>query len=498
MLKKNRCALLFVLVSWVGFAQDGTLDPSFGNDGIIITDIDGGYDIGYVVAQQADHKLVVGGEVTTMGEYLSALIRYMPDGSLDESFGVNGIVTFDLGDGSDLIKEVFIREDGKILATVRTGFSSTLRYAIMLFNSNGELDTDFGDNGFLNILSDGSGLPKFHMNLLENDLFSLVYLDNEGNDVIRSRYLPNGSVDTSFGNNGFASSSFEGGSFEISSVRLLDNQSVVLSGYRRYDTFGDVVLMKFLPNGFLDPDFGDTGVATKVYEGLELMEGIRAYADVLGSGKIFVAGGYGSCDSIFQPFFLRFLVDGTPDAEFGDDGEVLISGSSTIIKGVIAQENGRILLMGDLVDCFEGGYHFVRRYFSDGTLDSSFSSQLFNMGQGSSILQSDGKIVTLGNTWWYDGDVDIFLARMNNNPLGLEDFEDNNIMAYPNPSEGIFTVDINFLNASEVDYEVLDVSWKLLQKGVLKSHFNQIDLSEVKTGMYFLRMGSNTIRLLKR
>ena len=67
----------------VRYNPDGTLDQSFGNHGIVTTDI-GGDDVAVALAIQADGKIVAAG---TAGEHI-ALARYMPDGSLDPTFGI--------------------------------------------------------------------------------------------------------------------------------------------------------------------------------------------------------------------------------------------------------------------------------------------------------------------------------------------------------------------------------------------------------------------------
>src|SRR5215208_5713096 len=76
----------------------GTLDKSFGGDGKIVTAIGDCGDEALAVARQPDGKIVAagGGGVYISGEghiwYQLEMVRYNPDGSLDESFGEDGVV----------------------------------------------------------------------------------------------------------------------------------------------------------------------------------------------------------------------------------------------------------------------------------------------------------------------------------------------------------------------------------------------------------------------
>lgn len=76
------------------YNPDGSLDPSFDGDGVLITDL-GGYDYAKALAIQPDGKIVVAGYSIPLGDPLSSsvLVRYNPDGSLDAGFGKQGIVT---------------------------------------------------------------------------------------------------------------------------------------------------------------------------------------------------------------------------------------------------------------------------------------------------------------------------------------------------------------------------------------------------------------------
>jgi uncharacterized delta-60 repeat protein len=85
----------------VRFLPDGSIDPSFGSNGKVITSLGESFDGNpNSIAVQSDGKILVGGvgvgpmNYTTWADF--ALVRFMPDGSPDPSFGINGIVLIPL------------------------------------------------------------------------------------------------------------------------------------------------------------------------------------------------------------------------------------------------------------------------------------------------------------------------------------------------------------------------------------------------------------------
>jgi uncharacterized delta-60 repeat protein len=92
------------------------LDPSFGGTGKVITDVGDGFP--YDVALQADNKIVAVGIHRFNADLTSAnavLVRYQPDGSLDTTFGVNGISETNYGYVNSVSGDIRIQADGNIV-----------------------------------------------------------------------------------------------------------------------------------------------------------------------------------------------------------------------------------------------------------------------------------------------------------------------------------------------------------------------------------------------
>ncbi|MEH2061353.1 MAG: putative Ig domain-containing protein, partial [Nostoc sp.] len=128
----------FALVCYNG---EGILDTSFGTNGKVITDL-GSTDIAYSVTLQGDGNIILAGKCGND----FALTRYSSNGSLDTSFGNAGKVITDIGSKTtDMAYSVSVQPDGKIIVAG----SSNSNFALVRYNSNGTLDTDFNTTGII-------------------------------------------------------------------------------------------------------------------------------------------------------------------------------------------------------------------------------------------------------------------------------------------------------------------------------------------------------------
>jgi uncharacterized delta-60 repeat protein len=147
----------------VRYNTDGSLDPSFGTGGVVITDF-GYQDVCRAVVLQRDGKIICGGYSGTGGGGFGeepglgdkadfAMARYLPDGSLDPTFGTGGLVTTDYTGGSDgeHARTIVLQRDGKIILAGHVGEVGGVAdgdFATVRYNTDGSLDTTFGVGGW--------------------------------------------------------------------------------------------------------------------------------------------------------------------------------------------------------------------------------------------------------------------------------------------------------------------------------------------------------------
>ncbi|CAM8619322.1 Delta-60 repeat [Oxalobacteraceae bacterium] len=152
------------------FLPNGVLDNSFGNSGKVFTEgVGGARDL----LMQPDGKLLMAGSTNSTN---ISVVRYNQDGSLDASFGANGIASIPISgsDAAGSYEAMALQPDGKILVGGWGGYVATssadadIDFKLMRFNSNGTLDTSFGSNGLLALDFAGQRDYLFDMKLRDD------------------------------------------------------------------------------------------------------------------------------------------------------------------------------------------------------------------------------------------------------------------------------------------------------------------------------------------
>ena len=136
-------------------AQAGSLDPTWGKNGIVQTKLLGSLDVIRRICVQPDGKIIAMGSALEgtiqTGTKKVAFVRYNPDGNLDVSFGTNGIFIADVSTVyGNFAMDGKVLSDGKIIACGHT-FDDAIgksRLLVMRLTKDGKFDPTFGTNGF--------------------------------------------------------------------------------------------------------------------------------------------------------------------------------------------------------------------------------------------------------------------------------------------------------------------------------------------------------------
>jgi len=96
------------------YTANGTLDATFGTNGVVTTPVDGLS--GRRIVLQPDGKFVVACRTYYSGSEGMAVVRYNPNGTLDATFGTSGITTLSVFQN---IGEILLQTDGKLFASVK-------------------------------------------------------------------------------------------------------------------------------------------------------------------------------------------------------------------------------------------------------------------------------------------------------------------------------------------------------------------------------------------
>lgn len=514
--------IIFALLNFSVYAQSGFLDNTFGIGGKVITDLGSSDDVGYSLAIQGDGKIVVGGSSGIYPNIAFVLVRYNSDGTLDNSFDSDGRVTTNFDGFYDQCRSIAIQNDGKIIVAGLTMIGNFFEYdfAIARYNSDGTLDNTFGSGGKV-ITAIGNGNDVGLSVALQSDgkivLTGYSFIGNN-DDIAVVRYNSDGNLDNTFSYDGKVTTSIgdpnvygENVYNYPNSVSIQNDGKIVVAGYNENggysdegdDCNADFALVRYESNGDLDNTFGSGGIViTEFGSYYEKANSIVIQID----GKIVVAGmSYNGTAYDFA--LLRYNNDGTLDSTFNSDGKVATNiGSSSKGYSVALQNDGKIVVAGCNLNGSDYDFALIR-YSSDGTLDCTFDTDgktttdfgNYNDVGMSVAIQNDGKIVVAGHSW-NGSNVDFAIVRYDGDggTVGIEEnteMRDMNI--YPNPTSGIFTVDLrNCLYAKICVYDVLGSC--LLKKDCQNEESPKIDLSSQPGGIYFMEVVSDSERAVKK
>jgi uncharacterized delta-60 repeat protein len=385
----------------------GDLDPTFGGDGVVRTDLTPDEDYGFAVTIQLDGKIVVAGEQGVGGPNPRfAIVRYETDGALDTSFGGgDGKVAIDFTPGADFVYIVRIQADGKIVvAGTADYFGRNSRFALARLTSDGSLDPTFGGDG--TVVTDVT--PSYDalngMALQPNGKIVVVGGVSAGPDngkIGVLRYRSDGTLDPTFGGDGVVLTdptlTFDDGY----AIGVEADGQIVVAGQAGFERF---VMLAYEPDGSLDPTFGGDGM---VFTDLSPKTDTPFGLAIQGDGKIVVAGAdrYGSPNSRFA--LVRYERDGSLDPTFRGDGTVITNFTpySDVAYNVAIDPDGKIVLAGQAGDGGEAPRFAAVRYLANGRLDPAFggdgkvSTDLtprFSSAAYGVAVQGDGSVVCSG------------------------------------------------------------------------------------------------------
>ena len=407
------------VIAIVRYNMDGSLDNSFDADGIVTT-IFGSYSVANSVAIQADDKIVVAGQ--SNNGFITA--RYNAEGSLDNSFDGDGIVTTVIGVNS-LANSVVIQTDGRIVLAGNSDFGGQLSFAMARYNTDGSLDNSFDADGIL-ITAIGASSSANSVALQTDGRIIVAGSSITGNlaTFAMSRYNIDGAPDINFNNNGVLTTVI-GSSSAGNSVAIQTDGKILLAGFSTMGT--GFAMSRYNTNGTLDNGFDGDGILTMDFGySLEYGNALAIQAD----GKIVVAGvsytspqpnyNYGA-ESFFA--IARYNRDGHLDSSFDGDGKLTSPARATYdadgVNAVTIQDDGKIVVAGG--SNASGTHDFaVARYNTDGSQDNSFdgdgilTTRIGSDDRAQSVgIQADGKIVVGGG-----GSVNSVSAMVRYNPDG--------------------------------------------------------------------------------
>jgi uncharacterized delta-60 repeat protein len=401
---------------------------SFGIGGIVTTAVNGGSQAFAVAIQPADQKIVVGGDTGAVESGSFALARFNTDGTLDSTFGTDGVVItpFSTALGNPQVNSLAIQPSNGAIVAGGTDFyyvKKTLSYdsefALARYTTSGSLDTTFGTGGEVTTTfpaADGEVNLNTVLLTSSGEILAVGAANynntGAGSSVALALYTSTGALDKSFGSSGTvvdtslntstsAANSYGGTTtvyqyFDPASGVLESDNSILVAGSYVTDTKitnssgtvlswttndSDLALVHYLADGARDMSFGTngiaitpvtpTGVTTRSAWGTNVL--VQPNGAIVEVGRSVGPSGYNDI------LVARYNSNGTADTSFGGVGYVLVDlGSSAGYSGttVALQPNGQIVAATSVATGsapLTYGLATVRLN-TDGSLDTSFGS----------------------------------------------------------------------------------------------------------------------------
>jgi uncharacterized delta-60 repeat protein len=403
---------LVILPFGKALAAAGDLDPTFGAGGLVITDILAAFNVANDMAIQFDGKIVVVGQTFRLrgfGPALWTMCRYNSDGSLDNSFDHDGKVTtlFPRGSSGNPLG-VAIQPDGKIVVAGLSDFAID-RMVITRYESDGSMDKTFGGDGIAVLAFEGL-LADVKDVEIQND--GKIILAGSGGpslgDAGYHRFLAgrlnsDGSPDGSFGNAGKVVTDFGAPSL-AHDLAIQPDGKIVITGEVLIPFVGpgfptdfvDIALARYEINGTPDVTFNGNGrVISDIFDRDNYGDAVIVQSD----GKIIVAGLISAGFGVNAELLARYDSNGLLDPSFDSDGVIMTSGGWA--NDVAIQPDGRIVVVRFSHDGFS-----LSRHNPNGSLDVSFgggvvTTQFSTTRMGSersccTVIQGDGRIIVAG------------------------------------------------------------------------------------------------------
>lgn len=285
---------------------DGILDATFGTNGLAdLSTIIGGN--GYIdkIKQGPDSKIYVAFDHPISGgsSYNFGVLRLLDNGTVDTTFGTNGIFDarfnyFSSTDITEFPSDLCFQSDGKIIVTgsIQNNLTTTTPSVVigaMRLNTDGTLDTSFGTNGkTINFSSTYSRNYPGDLICLNDNKFLLNAYLSPTNATATLKFNADGSLDTSFGNNGYVYD------LNYNNAMVLQTDGKILKGGNKNAHFSTT---RYNANGTIDTGFGINGYLSTPINNYSSINSLLFTQN----GNL-IAGGFSSTDRITYATLVRY------------------------------------------------------------------------------------------------------------------------------------------------------------------------------------------------
>jgi len=453
------------------YLENGALDETFGEAGRTITKFEQLMLILNTLHFLPNNKIQALGNARDnfdSKDNFLVIVQYKLDGSLDNSFGEGGKLLIPSTEEYETITSITLEEERNtflVLAHSRfppqegVHFGTVKEFYLKRYDFNGNLDDGFGENGKL-IIDDNISSVEIQS---DNKILLLgTANENSESGYLITRYFDDGSVDTTFGNDGNVIISFGANQYRPAQIKSLPNEKIIILGSILKTAKNDFALARLNNDGTIDASFGIDGKITTEfsnYSSVALQANDIANAmGVQQDGKIVVVGGTSPFTGEINQnqAIVRYDENGALDRSFGDSGKIITSIPNRYSEGttVLFEGNGKILV---------GGFSWT----------GAFNEKSFLLTR--------------------------YLGEINVGALNAS-LSDNRTLIYPNPIKNTATLEYRLEKPENLTIQLTDFNGQILktylQNELQKAGAYQQELNlpnDLPKGFYFVRMVSENV-----
>ena len=370
----------------------GSVDTSFGNNGSVPTPLNPPTPRKNAVAVQPDGKfLIAGWDPAHPGDPHDIVVRLRPNGAIDASFGTNGRVDLTAADPTgNEPSAITVDHAGRILLAYSNG-SPVRHMAVVRLLPDGSFDLTFGSNGHARVLS----VPEMNRvsDLIEQKVDNTYRIVIAGTaagrhwQLVVAALTEAGTTDTTFGAAGTTTVPFREGSARgidlvVQDLLIGPGNRVIVTG--ALGAFQDKPLnawvVRLSTSGQRDDTFGVngfSGVYVGPNKGLQSLDGYPYMGDgaVTDDGRILVTATLDTYDQPNTLVVLKFDLRGRLDSSFGTNGRAKATIPATMyVRDLQLGADGKpVLISGDRTN---GGNVAIAltRLTPTGGLDTTFGT----------------------------------------------------------------------------------------------------------------------------
>ena len=364
MIKKLLLLISIIGIQQSSFAQAGAYDLTFANAGFGTYMPGTGNDLGYSIAGLQDSSMYILSAARINNISLSVVMHIKEDGSIDSSFGNAGRAIMQYGT-SIYMYSMSLQTDGKIVATGLSYVTvSDANFITCRINTNGTIDSTFGNNGYAEY---GFGTNEDAANavkvLSDGSILVAGYSRQPSKRSTLVKYTTDGVVDSTFGVNGVLIISNAGGTTDqITSIDQLVDGTIVSTGFKTSSSGASSAIAFRIDNlgnslgGIVNLSSGSDSRASAI-----LSDGYQYY--IVGNNST-------------ATFITKLDTLGVIPTSFNNGNYVSLSGGGpiTYLAGIARQWDGKIVVCGSSGQTnFTRGW-MIARFNANGLIDPTFGT----------------------------------------------------------------------------------------------------------------------------